>query len=37
VLAGRWTLLVIGELLAGSSRFNETRRDVLVMSSSLLD
>jgi DNA-binding HxlR family transcriptional regulator len=36
VLAERWTLLVVRELLAGSTRFNEIRRGVPLMSSSLL-
>jgi DNA-binding HxlR family transcriptional regulator len=36
VLAERWTLLVIRELLAGSRRFNEIRRGVPGMSATLL-
>ncbi len=36
VLAERWTPLVLRELLAGSSRFNEIRRGVPLMSPSLL-
>lgn len=36
VLTERWTLLVVRELLAGSTRFNEIRRGVPLMSSSLL-
>jgi len=36
VLAERWTLLVIRELLSGSRRFNEIRRGVPLMSTSLL-
>lgn len=36
VLAERWTLLVVRELLAGSTRFNEIQRGVPLMSSSLL-
>ena len=37
VLTGRWILLVIRERLARSTRFNDIRRDVMLMSSSLLD
>src|SRR3954447_26588628 len=36
VLAERWTLLVLRELLMGSTRFNELQRGVPRMSSSLL-
>jgi DNA-binding HxlR family transcriptional regulator len=36
-LTGRWMLLVIRELLAGSTRFNDIGRGVPLMSSSLLD
>lgn len=36
VVAERWTPLVLRELLAGSSRFNELRRGVPLMSPSLL-
>ena len=36
ILAERWTPLVLRELLAGSSRFNEIRRGVPLMSPSLL-
>jgi DNA-binding HxlR family transcriptional regulator len=36
VLTSRWTLLVIRELLAGSTRFNDIRRGVPLMSSALL-
>lgn len=36
VLAERWTLLVVRELLAGSTRFNDLQRGVPLMSSSLL-
>jgi len=36
VLAERWTPLVIRELLLGSTRFNDLRRGVPCMSSSLL-
>jgi DNA-binding HxlR family transcriptional regulator len=36
VLTERWTLLVVRELLVGSTRFNEIRRGVPLMSSSLL-
>lgn len=36
VLSERWTLLVLRELLAGSSRFNDIQRGVPLMSSSLL-
>lgn len=36
VLTERWTLLVVRELLAGSTRFNEIQRGVPLMSSSLL-
>ena len=36
VLTERWTLLVVRELLAGSTRFNDLRRGVPLMSSSLL-
>ncbi len=36
VLTERWTLLVIRELLVGSSRFNEIHKGVPLMSSSLL-
>ena len=36
VLATRWTLVVLGEMLSGSTRFNEIRRGVPRMSSALL-
>lgn len=36
ILAERWTLLVVRELLAGSRRFNELRRGVPLMSPTLL-
>jgi len=36
VLTERWTLLVLRELLMGSTRFNELQRGVPRMSSSLL-
>jgi DNA-binding HxlR family transcriptional regulator len=36
ILAERWTLLVLRELILGSSRFNDLRRGVPLMSSSLL-
>ncbi len=36
ILAERWTLLVVRELLAGSHRFNELRRGVPLMSPALL-
>ena len=36
VLTERWTLLVVRELLMGSTRFNEIQRGVPRMSSSLL-
>lgn len=36
VLAERWTVIVVRELLAGSTRFNELRRGVPLMSPSLL-
>jgi len=36
VLTERWTVLVVRELLAGSTRFNEIQRGVPLMSSSLL-
>ena len=36
VLTERWTLLVVRELLCGSTRFNELRRGVPLMSPSLL-
>jgi DNA-binding HxlR family transcriptional regulator len=36
ILNERWTLLIIRELLGGSSRFNKLRRGVPLMSSSLL-
>lgn len=36
ILAERWTLLVIRELLSGAKRFNEIRRGVPLMSPSLL-
>jgi DNA-binding HxlR family transcriptional regulator len=36
VLAERWTLLVLRELILGSTRFNDLRRGVPLMSSSLL-
>jgi DNA-binding HxlR family transcriptional regulator len=36
IVAERWTLLVVRELLAGSRRFNDLRRGVPLMSPSLL-
>jgi DNA-binding HxlR family transcriptional regulator len=36
VLTERWTLLVVRELLSGSTRFNDLQRGVPLMSSSLL-
>ena len=36
ILSPRWTLLVIGEMLSGSTRFNEIRRGVPRMSPTLL-
>lgn len=36
LLATRWTLVVLGEMLSGSTRFNEIRRGVPRMSSALL-
>jgi DNA-binding HxlR family transcriptional regulator len=36
VLTERWTLLVLREMLSGSSRFNDIQRGVPLMSSSLL-
>ncbi|MEX0697755.1 MAG: helix-turn-helix domain-containing protein [Dongiaceae bacterium] len=36
VLCERWTLLVVRELIAGSTRFNELRRGVPLMSPTLL-
>jgi DNA-binding HxlR family transcriptional regulator len=36
LLATRWTLVVLGEMLSGSSRFNEIRRGVPRMSTALL-
>src|SRR5918994_753296 len=36
ILDERWTLLVVRELLAGSTRFNEIRRGVPKMSPALL-
>ncbi|MBX3071293.1 MAG: helix-turn-helix transcriptional regulator [Thermomicrobiales bacterium] len=36
VLAEKWTLLVLRELLAGSSRFNDIQRGVPLMSATLL-
>ena len=36
VLTERWTVLVVRELLAGSTRFNQIQRGVPLMSSSLL-
>jgi DNA-binding HxlR family transcriptional regulator len=36
ILAERWTPLVIHELLAGSTRFNDIRRGVPLMSRTLL-
>ncbi len=36
IVAERWTLLIIRELLAGSSRFNDLRRGVPLMSPALL-
>jgi DNA-binding HxlR family transcriptional regulator len=36
ILAERWTLLVVRELLAGSHRFNELRHGVPLMSATLL-
>jgi hypothetical protein len=36
IVAERWTLLIIRELLAGSTRFNDLRRGVPLMSPALL-
>lgn len=36
ILSSRWTLLVVGEMLSGSTRFNEIRRGVPRMSPALL-
>ncbi len=36
LLATRWTLVVLGEMLSGSTRFNDIRRGVPRMSSALL-
>ena len=36
MIAERWTPLVIAELLAGSTRFNDIRRGVPLMSQTLL-
>jgi len=36
IVAERWTPLVIAELLAGSTRFNDIRRGVPLMSQTLL-
>ena len=36
LLATRWTLVVLGEMLSGSTRFNEIRRGVPRMSTALL-
>lgn len=36
LLATRWTLVLLGEMLSGSTRFNEIRRGVPRMSSALL-
>ena len=36
LLATRWTLVVLGEMLSGSTRFNQIRRGVPRMSSALL-
>jgi DNA-binding HxlR family transcriptional regulator len=36
VLAERWTLLVLRDLLYGAHRFNDLRRDVPLMSPTLL-
>jgi len=36
IVAERWTPLVIHEMLAGSSRFNDIRRGVPLMSQTLL-
>lgn len=36
ILSPRWTLLIIGEMLSGSTRFNEIRRGVPRMSPTLL-
>ena len=36
ILCERWTLLVVRELIAGSTRFNELRRGVPLMSPTLL-
>lgn len=36
LLATRWTLVILGEMLSGSTRFNEIRRGVPKMSSALL-
>ena len=36
ILCERWTLLIVRELIAGSTRFNELRRGVPLMSPTLL-
>ncbi len=36
ILSPRWTLLIVGEMLSGSTRFNEIRRGVPRMSPTLL-
>ena len=36
ILAERWTPLIVAELLAGSTRFNDIRRGVPLMSPTLL-
>ena len=36
LLATRWTLVVLGEMLSGSTRFNEIHRGVPRMSTALL-
>ena len=36
ILGGRWTLLIIRELIVGSTRFNDIHRGVPLMSRSLL-
>ena len=36
VLGGRWTLLVVRELLCGSSRFNDIRRGIPRISRTML-
>ncbi len=36
VIGGRWTVLILRELICGASRFNEIRRGVPLVSPSLL-